>query len=423
MKRILCLLLLALQFLILPVVVTQAAGISPTTALYEGFTETTDKTGDVLDQKAKYTADIEKLQEKLKEFEAETRGKSNIQAEMVRAKEFVEFDESLEESQKNERIEQQDLLIIQIEEEILVFENEKLQIQEKIDAIVEEIEFIDLTAEKKSELKLKDSLVNIQSLLRIMLVIVATIIVGSIVKFLSRRYIKEKKRRRTIRTMINNMVSVLIVLQVLLFILSDISYFLPILALTGTALAFGLRDFIVAFISWFFITSPRGYKIGDLIQIDDIKGYISNISMLRTSMKEIDEMGFTGNVVVFSNKKTVESSLKNYTKHSTYFWDTITFTVSTFTEGELLQEKLDDSLSKFYDVYLEKALKQWHRSTDHPYPRFEKEPTQYLLKKDEDHWCLTVKYVTSLSRMFEMKKALYRVENSIATKDKSGDHK
>jgi CHASE3 domain sensor protein len=390
--------------------VVNAAGISATSTLYEEYTGSNESTGSVLDQKAKHTADIEKYQERIKEIDAELISQANIKKEVVRTQQIQLQEEDLSDEEKEVKSQQHRSLLEQMNQEMSLLQSEKEELTNNINEKQEQIDFLTLTEKKKHELKLQSSLVNIQSVFRIILVVVATMIVGAILKYLSCKYTNNKKRRRTIRAMINNIISILIVLQILLFVLSDISYFLPILALTGTALAFGLRDFIVAFISWFFITSSRGYKIGDYIQIGDTKGYVSNISMLRTSLKEVGLLGFTGRVIIFTNKKTVESTLINFTKHSQYFWDEITLTCSTYKEAVTLEKKLTKQLKVFYDQYLEHALKQWKKSSEHPYPKYESEHTKFFCQKDNDSWKLTCRFVVSLQFLFEVRKELYRIE-------------
>lgn len=62
-----------------------------------------------------------------------------------------------------------------------------------------------------------------------------------------------------------------------------------IIGLTGTGVAFALREVIVSFAGWFAIMFGDFFKVGDRVLLGGIKGDVINLGALRTTLMEIGD--------------------------------------------------------------------------------------------------------------------------------------
>lgn len=90
---------------------------------------------------------------------------------------------------------------------------------------------------------------------------------------------------------------------------SQLSTFLPFLAILGTGLAFAVRDTIASFIAWFWIGSDRGYRMGQIIEVDEVVGRVMEVKMLMTILQDITPGHATGKIITFPNKFIFESKI------------------------------------------------------------------------------------------------------------------
>ncbi len=106
---------------------------------------------------------------------------------------------------------------------------------------------------------------------------------------------------------------------------------ITLISFLSAAFAIALRDIILNFFCGIYIKIKKIFKIEDRIQIEDIKGDVTNISSLEFSILEIDskqENGqSTGVMVTFPNSVIFSKPIKNYTKLFKYVWDEMTIKV------------------------------------------------------------------------------------------------
>lgn len=108
-----------------------------------------------------------------------------------------------------------------------------------------------------------------------------------------RRAREELKRRiETLSHIVTQIIAVVVVLIATFMVLSeveiDITAALAGLGIAGIAVGFGAQYLIRDLIAGFFVFLENQYNVGDVIKIGDIFGTVEDISLRRTTMRDLD---------------------------------------------------------------------------------------------------------------------------------------
>jgi mscS mechanosensitive ion channel len=150
-------------------------------------------------------------------------------------------------------------------------------------------------------------------LLPIVIYILLYFIVTKALKILLRTKDKNYKKRETIYRFINNILKILILMLIVLSVLSSLGFnvggFIAGLGLAGAVMGLAFQDFLKDIIAGITIITEDYFAIGDVIEIDDFKGTVLNITLRTTKIKKWD-----GPVLIINNKlitKVINSSMYN----------------------------------------------------------------------------------------------------------------
>ena len=150
-------------------------------------------------------------------------------------------------------------------------------------------------------------------LLPIVIYILLYFIVTKALKILLRTKDKNYKKRETIYRFINNILKILILMLIVLSVLSSLGFnvggFIAGLGLAGAVMGLAFQDFLKDIIAGITIIAEDYFAIGDVIEIDDFKGTVLNITLRTTKIKKWD-----GPVLIINNKlitKVINSSMYN----------------------------------------------------------------------------------------------------------------
>ena len=150
-------------------------------------------------------------------------------------------------------------------------------------------------------------------LLPIVIYILLYFIVTKTLKILLRTKDKNYKKRETIYRFINNILKILILMLIVLSVLSSLGFnvggFIAGLGLAGAVMGLAFQDFLKDIIAGITIITEDYFAIGDVIEIDDFKGTVLNITLRTTKIKKWD-----GPVLIINNKlitKVINSSMYN----------------------------------------------------------------------------------------------------------------
>ena len=124
------------------------------------------------------------------------------------------------------------------------------------------------------------------------------------------------KRARTLTRVIRNMVIALFALVAFVYFLTSIGVDLgPILVgagVAGVALGFGAQKLIQDFLNGFFILIENQYRVGDVIQVDGVKGLVEGVVFRTTILR--DYMGVV-HTIPNSQVTTVSNLTKGFSRY------------------------------------------------------------------------------------------------------------
>lgn len=170
--------------------------------------------------------------------------------------------------------------------------------------------------------------------------IVLGVVIYSVIKFIVNKISKNKyidKKKKTIISLIKNIIKCLVFVFVILSILSvygvDTSGIIASLGIAGLVIGLALQDIIADFVAGIFILFDDQYTIGDVIEINGFKGEVIGFGLMSTKIKKA-----TGDVLILSNSSFKE--VINYSRHNTSL--VMTLDVAYNTDIDKLENVLKD---------------------------------------------------------------------------------
>ena len=170
--------------------------------------------------------------------------------------------------------------------------------------------------------------------------IVIGLVLLRVVRFIVNKISKNKyvdKKRKTIISLIKNIIKYLIYIFVILSILSvygvDTSGILASLGIAGLVIGLALQDIIADFVAGIFILFDDQYTLGDVVEINGFKGEVIGFGLMSTKIKNA-----TGDVLILANSSFKE--VKNFSRNNTNLL--INLDVSYDTDIDKLEKVLEE---------------------------------------------------------------------------------
>ncbi|QQS59827.1 mechanosensitive ion channel [Candidatus Peregrinibacteria bacterium] len=316
---------------------------------------------------------IQTLQQKLKSLEIDLRLETERpfpeKEEIETASQaLANLRKELEDMENAEKRNEEDILKKREEVEIARFEFEQKQqsYRDKVEIHIQKTEQIknDIT-ETEAEIQKTKELAKNQAveLLARILFFLMFILILLILRRLSGKMISRLSgnipiaRERALLRINRIAFNVLIATSVGVGLFSQVLNFLPFVAILGTALAFALRDIIVSFIAWFLIGTEQGYKIGDLIQIGELRGRVMEVHPLLTVLRQTGMRGDTGRIMSFPNKFLFEQSIQNFSKMFRFIYIMADFLLERNSDATMARKELGIAAEEALAKDIEEARK------------------------------------------------------------------
>ncbi|MBU2894900.1 mechanosensitive ion channel family protein [Colwellia sp. D2M02] len=143
-------------------------------------------------------------------------------------------------------------------------------------------------------------------------VVIVTIFIAKLVavKLIKR---KSKQGKRLQINMVNNVVTLLIIVFVFNIWSEEIQKFAFSIAAFIVAIVLATREFIQCFIGFIYILSSRPFRIGDWVQVKDYYGEVHSTDWAKLTLLEvnIDDYQYTGKTLYIPNSQLITSVTKN----------------------------------------------------------------------------------------------------------------
>ena len=169
---------------------------------------------------------------------------------------------------------------------------------------------------------------------------------------------------RMLWTLVTYMVWGLVALGIVLFFAGDLWASLFYIGVIIAALIYALATPIQNIAGWMVIVLRHPYKIGNIIEVDGTKGYVVNVGLTTTTLREIGGWMrgdlYTGRLVSVPNKSLFEAKVKVYNKANQYIYDRLDIMVTYESDiaraEELLREAVSKALGKEIPTEVVKAV-------------------------------------------------------------------
>ena len=167
-----------------------------------------------------------------------------------------------------------------------------------------------ITEDKKTWRKLISRLVGA------VLAIGALVIVGAVVRRVTRRHMRDTDRRHIVLVIQRVVVWSSIVGVAAFAFASDLTSLATFFGLLAAGVAVTLQSVILSAVGYFVLVGRRGIRIGDRVHISGVTGDVTDMGWLQFQLREIDTRTQqpTGNVVTFSNSFVLASSATGLSK-------------------------------------------------------------------------------------------------------------
>ena len=207
----------------------------------------------------------------------------------------------------------------------------------------------------------------IQSALLILLVIVGVYWTDRAVDRFFTHLIPDRRRLRTLRTVVRFVVQAVGVLLIL-FVLFGMPRQMPtILGLAGAGLTVAMKDFIVAFFGWFALMGRNGIRVGDWVEIKGVVGEVTEIGLLRTVLLETgnwNDAGHpTGRKVAFVNSFAIEGHFFNFSTSGQWLWDELQILVPSSQSPYPILDAIQKLVTTATEANARMAEEEWQHAT------------------------------------------------------------
>ena len=251
----------------------------------------------------------------------------------------------------------------------------------------------------------------IESVLWILLVLVAVYVANRLIEQLFTGMKAENKRIDTLRAVAKFAAQALGVILIAFLIFGMPNQTTTVLGLAGAGLTVAMKDFIVGFFGWFVLMGRNGLRVGDWVEINGVTGEVIEVGLLKTVLLETgnwtDAGHPTGRRVSFVNTFAIEGHFFNFTTSGQWMWDELELAIPNDQDPYAIIDALQKVVEKETEENARKAEAEWSHSTTRyrvqslsAKPSINVRPTGSSIE-------VSVRYITRAYERHETRKRLY----------------
>jgi small-conductance mechanosensitive channel len=207
----------------------------------------------------------------------------------------------------------------------------------------------------------------IESLLVILLVLVAVYLAIRLIDHLFAGAAAENKRIDTLRAVVKFAAQAVGVVVILFIAFGMPTQTTTILGLAGAGLTVAMKDFIVAFFGWFVLMGRNGIRVGDWVEINGVGGEVVEVGLLKTVVLETggwtDSGHPTGRRVSFVNSFAIEGHFFNFTTSGQWMWDELQVQIPPGQDPYPVIDGIQKLVEKETRANASQAEAEWQQAT------------------------------------------------------------
>lgn len=250
------------------------------------------------------------------------------------------------------------------------------------------------------------------SVVIILIIGVLTVIGDSYVSRYFSQLPVERRRLRTISTVVQIGVQAAALLVILLIVFGLPTQLATVLALAGAGLTVVLKDFIVGFLGWFVLMGKNGIQLGDWVEIEGVGGEVVEIGLLHTVLLETgnwtDAGHPTGRRVSFVNSYAVDGHYFNFSTSGQWLWDELQVFIASSEDPAPIAQAIQKMVAAETSANARVAEEEWKRVTSsRGLQAFSAEPA-VSVRPTSSGIEITVRYITRASERHDLRTRLYQ---------------
>ncbi len=243
------------------------------------------------------------------------------------------------------------------------------------------------------------------------ILLIAAVLVTIGRALLARMRETDRRKARTLETLLLVAVEALAAIAVLLVVFGVPEHTPTILGLAGAGLTVVFQDYILAFFGWFLLMGKNGIRVCDWVEIDTVGGEVMEIGLFRTTLLETGNWTSrghpTGRRVAFTNSYAIRGRYFNYTTHGQWMWDEIKMNIPATPDVYELVKRMQAKVEEVTTDDTAEAEQQWRSATrQNALSNFSAQATVDLRPAAAGVDVL-IRFVTRANDRFEMRRKLY----------------
>jgi small-conductance mechanosensitive channel len=207
----------------------------------------------------------------------------------------------------------------------------------------------------------------IESLLWILLVLLAVYLADRTIERLFTGMTAENKRIDTLRAVVKFAAQAVGAIAILFIVFGMPTQTTTVLGLAGAGLTVAMKDFIVAFFGWFVLMGQNGIRVGDWVEINGVAGEVIEVGLLKTILLETgswsDAGHPTGRRVSFVNSFAIEGHFFNFTTSGQWMWDELQVLIPPGQDPYPIIDGIQKLVEKETEANAGKAEAEWRETT------------------------------------------------------------
>lgn len=180
-----------------------------------------------------------------------------------------------------------------------------------------------------------------------------------------RRHVADPEKRHRYRKRVGYTVAAVIVVILAIVFFEALRGIGTLLGFIGAGLAIALREYLAAFLAWFYIVGQRNVTLGSRIEVAGVRGDVIDIGVFKVTLVEVrgEEFGdqSSGRLVTIPNFKILTESVFHFTTVSPFVWDEMEFTITFESDWEKAREIVEKIGMEVFEPYRHEVEKGFRR--------------------------------------------------------------
>ena len=256
---------------------------------------------------------------------------------------------------------------------------------------------------------------------RILLIVVSAIIILLALHFSKRalnKYITDTDKKYKTRKALNIFGYILLITVILFTYSNKLGGIGVALGVAGAGVALALQEVILSLAGWLTIMFTGLIRVGHRVQINNIKGDIINIGLLKTTVMElgdwIDGDLYNGRIVIIVNSFVFRNPVYNYSAEYPFLWDEINVPLNFKSDHELARKIFMQILVEECGEYARKSEMVWNKLTNKYRVEKARVNPMVSIRFDENWITFTLRYIVNYKNRRTIKDRVYtRLLNEI----------